>query len=83
MWFLEATFTPHLSELHHHKMVLPDDKKVPQVRFYCIAKKCAETTSEWTSLCTQAALCYSSSCETNSWHLALAVMIDELNLDNK
>ncbi|KAL3158165.1 hypothetical protein ABBQ32_011757 [Trebouxia sp. C0010 RCD-2024] len=31
MWFLEATFTPHLSELHHHKMVLPDDKKVPEV----------------------------------------------------
>ena len=34
MWFLEATFTPHLSELHHHKMVLPDDKKVPEVQ-YC------------------------------------------------
>lgn len=35
MWFLEATFTPHLSELHHHKMVLPDDKKVPEVRCGC------------------------------------------------
>lgn len=34
MWFLEATFTPHLSELHHHKMVLPDSKKVPEVQ-YC------------------------------------------------
>lgn len=33
MWFLEATFTPHLSELHHHKMVLPDDKKVPEVQY--------------------------------------------------
>ena len=31
MWFVEGTFTPPMSELHHHKLTLPDDKKVPEV----------------------------------------------------
>ena len=31
IWFLEATFNPPLSELLHHKMLLPEDKKVKEV----------------------------------------------------
>lgn len=31
IWFLEATFSPPLSELLHHKMLLPEDKKVKEV----------------------------------------------------
>ncbi|KAL3136738.1 hypothetical protein ABBQ38_005455 [Trebouxia sp. C0009 RCD-2024] len=60
MWFLEATFTPHLSQLNHHKNLLPDDKKVPEVQFPCwhaslaTLLKCAVSVQAFVSkrLCT-------------------------------